>query len=159
MAFLPWSRSPPDTSFPGWRRRPEQLPLPFILSADAAVVRTTELKNTNDNARQHSSFPFLPGAHSERSATIACACVSEIGYGRHPGINCPWCIGPLPCFRYIHHITNIPEALGLGVGDPAMCNLYNIATNQRLEAGAIGEPKMLRPLLVDDAPRFAMRGS
>jgi hypothetical protein len=29
---------------------PEQLPLPFIRSAEAAVIKTTELKNANDNA-------------------------------------------------------------------------------------------------------------
>jgi hypothetical protein len=29
---------------------PEQLPLPFMIPAEAAVGRTTELKNTNDNA-------------------------------------------------------------------------------------------------------------
>jgi hypothetical protein len=52
---------------------PEQLPLPLIrLSAEAVVVRTTELKNTNDNATTKNFIPISsPALTASGRATIA----------------------------------------------------------------------------------------
>ena len=50
---------------------PEQLPLPFILSADAAVVMATELKNTN--ARTKIFMPIPPTALTSSARDIMAA--------------------------------------------------------------------------------------
>lgn len=55
---------------PCWAHTPpEQLPLPFCRSAEAVVVRTTELKNTNDNATTKIFIPISSPRRSQRVRT------------------------------------------------------------------------------------------